>query len=336
MSTIADSQALPLSRYTRFDWSMKRLLRNKADFVVVDGFLTALLGEPIKIQTVLESEGNKETEDSKSNRVDMLAQDSRGAKIIIEIQNNRELDYFHRMLFGTSKVVTDFIEKGQDYGKIGRIFSINIVYFKLGAGRDYVYRGRTEFRGIHTNDVLELSEEQLVRFIACKEVSEIFPEYFVLRVGLFDKSPKDALDEWMYFLKNAEIPKNFKAPGLAEARERLRVDRLTPVERRAYLAHVEATRRERGINESAWSEGAIFGRKQGLAKGEKRGLAKGKKEGLAKGKKEGLAKGKKEKALAIARKMLTKGATPEYISEMTDLTRAEIQSLTATRKNDAK
>ncbi|MDR3228200.1 MAG: Rpn family recombination-promoting nuclease/putative transposase [Puniceicoccales bacterium] len=292
--TKAAAKTEALGQYTRFDWSMKRLLRNKADYVVLDGFLTALLGEEIKITALLESEGNKETADSRSNRVDLLAQDSNKRKIIIEIQNNRELDYFQRMLFGTAKVVTDFIEKGQEYGKIGRIFSVNIVYFKLGAGDDYVYRGRTEFRGIHTNDLLALSEEQLKRFIACKEVSEIFPEYYVLRVGFFDKPPANPLDEWLYFLKNDEIPKKFKAPGLKEARERLRVDRLTPAERRAYLNHLDATRHESTIDESIWVEATVT------------------------------------KAVEVTRKMLAKGATHEFISEVTNLSLASIQRISQT------
>ena len=44
----------------RFDWAMKRLLRNKANFSVLEGLLTTLLGEKIVIQKLLESESNQE------------------------------------------------------------------------------------------------------------------------------------------------------------------------------------------------------------------------------------------------------------------------------------
>jgi hypothetical protein len=37
---------------------MKRLLRNKADYVVPEGFLTVLLGQNVKIAGIGESEGN--------------------------------------------------------------------------------------------------------------------------------------------------------------------------------------------------------------------------------------------------------------------------------------
>ncbi|MDR1864123.1 MAG: hypothetical protein LBR08_00960, partial [Bacteroidales bacterium] len=63
-----------MSRYIRFDWALKRLLRQKANFVVLEGFLSSLLGETVRIERILESEGNKTAKDDKFNRVDMLAE----------------------------------------------------------------------------------------------------------------------------------------------------------------------------------------------------------------------------------------------------------------------
>ena len=120
----------------RFDWAMKRLLRNKANFSVLEGLLTTLLGEKIVIQKLLESESNQETEFDKYNRVDMLAEDSKGELILIEVQNNSEYAYFQRMLFGTSKLVTEYIERGDNYDKVRKVYSVNIVYFELGHGKD--------------------------------------------------------------------------------------------------------------------------------------------------------------------------------------------------------
>ena len=89
--------------YVRFDWATKRLLRQKSNFVILEGFLSTLLGERIKIDRMLESEGNQQHAEDKFNRVDMLAENSKGELVIIEVQNNRELDYFHRMLYGSIK-----------------------------------------------------------------------------------------------------------------------------------------------------------------------------------------------------------------------------------------
>ncbi|HIT15150.1 MAG TPA: hypothetical protein IAA88_10040, partial [Candidatus Avimuribaculum pullicola] len=54
----------------RFDWAMKRLLRDKSNFVVLEGFLSVLLGEKITIDRFLESESNQEDANDKFNRAD--------------------------------------------------------------------------------------------------------------------------------------------------------------------------------------------------------------------------------------------------------------------------
>jgi predicted transposase/invertase (TIGR01784 family) len=183
------------NKYIRFDWAIKCLLRNKANHVVLEGFLSVLLNEDIKIEKFLESEGNQDTSDDKYNRVDLLCEDSKGELIIIEVQNDRAYSYFHRMLYGTSKVITEYIELGQDYENVRKVYSINIFYFELGQGNDYVYHGKTEFRGIHNDDVLMLSKKQREMFTR-EKAGDIFPEYYVLKVNDFDNVAKTPLDEW--------------------------------------------------------------------------------------------------------------------------------------------
>ena len=114
-----------MADYIRFDWAMKRLLRDKANFAVIEGLLTTLLNEKITICKLLESESNQEDEDNKYNRVDILAEDSKGRLLLFEIQNNNEFAYFQRMLFGVSKLVTEYIRRGQGYENIRKIYSIN-------------------------------------------------------------------------------------------------------------------------------------------------------------------------------------------------------------------
>jgi hypothetical protein len=242
------------SNYIRFDWAIKRLLRQKANFVVLEGFLSSLLNEPIHIERILESESNKSAEDDKFNRVDILAENSRGDLIIIELQNNRELDYFHRMLYGASKTVTEYINEGESFGNVKKIYSVNIVYFDLGQGDDYVYHGRTVFRGIHTNDILKLSASQQKQFRGT-EAGDLYPEYFVLRVEDFDQVARNPLDEWISFLKTGHIPDDAKAPGLAEARERLKIDRMDKTEKATYYAHIEALRYQRSVIWTSLIEG---------------------------------------------------------------------------------
>ncbi|MGL4520559.1 MAG: Rpn family recombination-promoting nuclease/putative transposase [Phocaeicola sp.] len=255
-----------MSNYIRFDWAMKRLLRNKASFVVLEGLLTTLLGEPIRIEKLLESEANKEDEFDKFNRVDLLAETQKGELIIVEIQNNRELDYFHRMLYGTSKAITEYIDEGQAYGVIRKVYSVNIVYFDLGQGSDYVYTGKTEFVGLHNQEVLQLSPSQQKQF-AKQTVGDLYPEYYVLRVDGFNEVARNSLDEWISFLKTGDIPDNATASGLPEARNILRRDRLTREELAAYNRHMESMRYQKSVITTGYMEGKNEGFQEGIEKG---------------------------------------------------------------------
>ena len=287
----------------RFDWAIKRLLRDKADFCIVEGLLTVLLGRKITIQKLLESEGNKECADDKFNRVDVLAEGEDGELMIFEIQNDRELDYFHRMAYGTSKAIAEYMKAGQPYEKIRKVYSINIVYFSLGQGKDYAYRGTTQFVSMHDEtEVLQLSKAQQDAF-GCEVPSDIFPEYYLLRVDMFDDVSKTPLDEWISFLKHSEIPETATAPGLAEARERLRIDSLNEDEKRSYYNMMENLRYQRSVIETGRAEGRMEGRA------------------------EGRAEGAKEKQIEIARNLISLGLSIDQVAKATDLSSSEISSL---------
>ncbi len=221
-----------------FDWAVKKLLRNKANFVILEGFLSELLFDNIKIETILESEGNQEAEDDKYNRVDILTQNSKNELVIIEIQNTYEIDYFHRMAYGASKAISENLFKRQAYSESKKVISINIVYFDLGQGKDYIYKGKTNFDGLHEKDTLQLSTQQKLAF-AKQNVSDIFPEYYIIKVNQFNDIAKDTLDEWIYFLKNSEVKDEFKAKGLAEAKEVLDIMRLDKDQQYGYNRYLD-------------------------------------------------------------------------------------------------
>ena len=303
--------------YIRFDWAMKRLLRDKANYVVLEGFLASLLGKRFKIHRFLESEGNQEDEEDKYNRVDILAESEDGELCIIEVQNSRELSYFHRMLYGVSKAITEYIGLGKPYEEVRKVYSINIVYFELGQGKDYVYHGKTEFVGLHQpHDTLKLSVRQNEKFFGNKELdvmkrkaaSDLFPEYYVLRVNDFDKVATTPLDEWIEFLKTGNISAKAKAAGLSEARERLRVDALSDKDKQAYYRHMESVRHMKSLFDTSRDEGYEEGMDKGLAKGMDMGLAKG----------------RSERAKEIAKQLKAMGLTTEQIAQATGLTLDEI------------
>lgn len=260
--------AVNMRKYISFDWALKRLLRNKANYVVLEGFLSELLRQDVKIEHFLESEGNKENAHDKSNQMDIMCEDAGGRKIIIEVQYERQYDYFYRMLYGTSTTVTEYIDAGQNYDNVPKVYSINIVYFDLGQGTDYVYHGKQVFRGIHDDDVLKLSARQREMY-GGEEPADLMPEYYVLKVNNFNDAAKDTLDEWGSFLKTGEIPEHPKAKGLAEAKERLRVDNLPDDERRDYYKELKRQMDMSSVMKSKYIDGKDDGIKEGIEQGEK-------------------------------------------------------------------
>jgi len=287
-----------------FDWAMKKILRQKANFVILEGFLTELLKFDVKIEEVLESEANQENEDDKFNRVDLLAKNESGQLILIEVQYSSEIDYFQRMLYGSSKLITEYISKGDSgYKNIKKVYSVNIVYFALGQGKDYVYYGKTEFRGLHKkDDILRPSKRQQEDF-GIDTISDIYPEYYILRVNQFNDIAKNSLDEWIYFLKNEEIKSDFKAKGLNEAKETLDIMKLDDKARAIY---------KRKEENKMYKNSLLYTAKlKGIEEGEKRGVEKG----------------KKEREIEIAKNLLLANMDIEFISKTTGLNVEEIEEL---------
>ncbi len=133
----------------RFDWAIKKLLRHKANFVVMEGFLSELILDDTKIEKILKSEDNRQTPDDKFHRVHILTQNSKKELVMGEIQNTYEIDHFHRMAYDAAKVLDENVCAGQAYSDVEKVKSVNIVYFDLGKGKDYVYRGSTVLEGLH-------------------------------------------------------------------------------------------------------------------------------------------------------------------------------------------
>ena len=286
----------------RFDWAIKRILRNKANFSVVEGFLSVLLQKQVKIISINESESNTELPDGKTNRVDILVEDAKKQLLIIEIQNSYEIDYYLRMLYGVSKAVAEHLQKGDRYANVRKVYHINIIHFKLSGCIDYVYHGSTEFRGLHHGDVLELTGKQK-KFFSKNSIRELYPEYYILCACDFNDVALDNLDEWIFYLKNNSIPDSFTAQGLKEAREQLLYDKLSEYEKKDYDRHIDQTLYERNIIEDSFELGK------------------------EKGKAEGKAEGEKEKAISIAQNALKMGIPEEDIIKLTGLNREDLNNI---------
>lgn len=289
-------------KYVRFDWAIKRLLRQKANFDVLEGFLTVFLGEKVTILEILESESNQLSAEDKFNRVDIKARNSKDEIIIIEIQNTRELYNLERILYGVAKAITEHISLGETYYKVKKIYSISVLYFDIGKGNDYLYYGQNHFVGVHTGDHLQVNVKERDAIVS-RMPAEIFPEYVLIRVNEFDKVAVTPLEEWMKYLKDGTIRPDTTAPGLSEAREKLKYFSMPPKERMAYDEHLSAVMIQNDVLDSAKLEGKIEGRA------------------------EGRAEGRDEERFSIARNMKQLGIPVDVIVKSTGLTSGEIETL---------
>ena len=289
-------------RLVRFDWAVKRMLRDKANFGVLEGLMQVLIGEELRIVELLESESNQETAEDKFNRVDIKAKNSRGDIIIVEVQLTRELYYLERILYGVSKAITEHITLGSKYDQVKKVYSINILYFDMGRGKDYLYHGTTQFKGVHTGDYLEVNTKEK-NVISMRTPADIFPEYYLIRVNEFNDVARTPIEEWLDYLKNDHIKEDTTVPGLQEARQKLMYLQMSPDERLRYDRHIDNLMIQNDVIDTA------------------------REEGLAEGRAEGRAESHHNAIIEMARKLLASHVDIALVRDTTGLTDEELEKL---------
>ena len=205
-----------------------------------------------------------------------------------------------------AKAITEHISLGDRYHEVKKIYSISILYFDIGKGSDYLYHGQNNFVGVHTGDTLQINVKER-NGITPRMPKEIFPEYILIRVNEFNSVAVTPLEEWMKYLKDGIIRPDTTAPGLGEAREKLKYYSMSAKERNAYDAHISAVKVQNDVLDTAKLEGRLEGRLEGLE--------------------EGLAKGREEQNLETARNLKSLGVPAEIIAKATGLSAENIEEL---------
>lgn len=100
-------------------------------------------------------------------------------------------------------------------------------------------------------------------------MSQLYPEYYILKVNDFNSVAKSPLEEWIYYLNTGEIPDNATAPGLDKAREQLKLDKMSKEELKAYYRHLDNIVILKSNIFTEREEGRVEGRAEGRAEGEK-------------------------------------------------------------------
>ncbi|MEI6070123.1 MAG: hypothetical protein WCP96_22565, partial [Methylococcaceae bacterium] len=186
----------------------------------------------------------------------------------------------------------------------------NILYFDLGSGTDYIYKGTTRFVGLHNHDLLELNAKQKQLFKK-DSVEALYPEYYLIKINRFNDIAKDTLDEWIYFLKNEEIKASFTAKGLKEAEEKFNIMKLPEDEQKAYEHYQDDLHYQASIFESSFGDG----------------YSEGKVEGKAEGIEIGIEQGIEQTTKNIALNLAKEGTAIEIIAKVTGLPEADIKQI---------
>jgi len=279
-----------------FDYAIKYLLKDKGDYGIVEGFISALLRtrgyKDVKIKALLETESNKEDSKSKRSLADLIVEDEDHHKYIIEIERNVKDSFIHKSCFNTSRLIVDNLAQREDYTQIIKIFHISLLYFPIGNGNGAIYHGKTIIHEIEIN-------ERLSVHIKNKKTNEVFdatdilPEYFYISVQLFNDRLEREIDEWLHIMKYDKVPSHYRSPYMKQVAEKLNVLQMTKAERENY----------------SYYQKQLYNDRDELQAAEARGIEKGKEE--------------------LIKIMITNGNSIEMISNITGLSINEIKKLTS-------
>ncbi len=247
-----------------FDYAIKYLLKNKGDYDVIEGFISALLQAegygPVKITALLDAESNKEEEHLRKSIADVVVEDTKGVKYIVEIERAYTSTFIHKACFNSCRLIVDSIARAEDYATIKKVFHITLLYFATSELKNTMYHGKTIFKEVDTHKHIDLHLASLGGQIYDLN---ILPEYFLISVPLFDNVVKEELDEWLYILKNSDTKEDFKSPYMNKVRERLSILKMSGKEKEEYYKYMKEVLTQRDALSAAEEKGEFKGEIKG-------------------------------------------------------------------------
>lgn len=250
-----------------FDYAIKYLLKDKGDFEIVEGFISALLksqGETkknVKIIALLDTESNREDTILKRSLADLIVEDEDHNKYIIEIDRNLHQGFVHKACFSTSRLIVDNLSQGNEFTDIVKVIHISILYFPVG--KEPIHHGETIIRGLESKERLSIHIKDPKTGIEV-DATNILPEYFFISIPQFDDRLEKEIDDWLYVMKHSDVPKHFHSPYMEKVKERLNVLKMTVLERNSYFTYMKDVFTDRDSMFTSKEEGREEGRKEGI------------------------------------------------------------------------
>ena len=252
----------------KLDVIFKRVFGDENNTDIIAAFLSALLEisrESIEKITISNVELTPEYMEQKFSRLD-LKMDVDGKTVNVEMQINYEPDFRERTLFYWSKLYSDELRTGDEYGTLKRTVCINLIDFNLFDCEDY----HSHFRVMETSRHEVLTDKLAIHFFELKKKRQY--------------SNHKPMDDWLDLI-NAETEGDLmeiqNTTAIPEIKKTIVIVRHLSGDEKV---RQEAYYREKRLHDEATALG--HARREGLAEGPTQGRAEGLTQGRAEGRSE--------------------------------------------------
>ncbi|GHT28215.1 hypothetical protein FACS18942_08450 [Planctomycetales bacterium] len=291
------------------DFVFKLVFGDKRRVDLLTAFLKSVLDIPAdeyKRVDIIDSNVKKEYRKDKAGILDVKIQTKSGRIVDVEIQVEPEIPLIKRLLFYQSKMITEQIGEGNDYGVIKPVINIVITDFTV-IHNSPVYHHRFRLydaaNKVELTDMKEIHILELTKLPKKSDMTELFDWLMLIKAQNGEEYEMVAKNKPV-FKKVVAVVKQLSADEQARAEydkhELWRMD---------YAASMRNAKK--------------IGLRAGLQQGLQRGLQRGIEEGLQ----QGIEKGTQDRSREIARNSLKEGIAIEVIARLTGLTKQEIKRL---------
>jgi predicted transposase/invertase (TIGR01784 family) len=305
------------------DVAFKKIFGTEKNKDILIHFLNDIIefeeGVHIQKVTFLKTVQDPEIRIKKVSIVDILCEDEKGNRYIVEMQVAKEKGFEKRAQYYAAKAYASQMNEGGKFHNLKAVIFVAIADFSIFEGK----------KGYKSDHVI-LDRKSLENDL--KDFSFTFLELPKFEKGIDELS--NTTEMWFYFFKHAENTSDEDLQKLAEhehiiTRAYEELDRYSWNEEEL-LTYDQAEKYE-AIYRASLEQKFDEGEKIGIEKGEKMGVEKGEKIGIEKGKMEGekmgIEKGKKVALLKVAKNLLKQGLNIQEIQKVTGLSKKDIESL---------
>ena len=234
----------------------------------------------------------KKSNNDKLGVLDLQLEINETEKVDVEIQLVKKDNFIKRLVWYLSKLYSDQIKIGEDYGEIKRVVLVAIIDFELE----------------ETKDIEEM--ETIWKLIETKKREKILTENFELRIinikkakKMYEINKKDKKAQWMLFIDD---PNSEEVSQIVKENEEIK---------EAVIKVQEMTEDEKMERIAFLRQKAISDEKASMRTGERIGEERGKKIG------------KLERTEEIVKSMLEDNVGDELIKKYTQITQEELEEI---------